>query len=378
MKKINIVCYSEKIEHGGIETYIINLFKNLDNSKFNFTIMCSQKLTDRYDNEVQSRGSKIVVTLQKIYKSPILRTINNFYAFYKTIKKMDCDILHLNVCNSVTMAYGCIAKKCGVKNVIFHSHSSNISNNARILKLIAHKIFKLIFEKYGTCYIACSDLAAKWLYSENIIRQNKVKILNNPVDFSKFKYDETLRENIRHELGLENKFVIGNIGRFNKEKNHIFLINVFEEILKINDNSILFLVGQGELKANIEKLVSEKKISDKVIFYGVTEDIYICYLVMDVFVLTSHFEGNPITAMEAQSYGLKCFLSSSITRQADITNSIEMISLNKSPEYWAYEILKHSDNYNRSYIYNKIKIDDYNINNVTNKMQEIYSNLMKE
>lgn len=267
---IKVLFYSEKWTSGGIESFIMNLYKNLDFHKIKVNILTSQNETDIYDEEIKKLGGTKKETLDRKYSSPIIRTLKNFKRFKQEIKKENYDIIHLHICHGVAMIYACLAKKAGIKKVILHSHNTDIGKKHKNIKLIGHQIGKLLFEKYADEYFACSDLAAKWLYSEKLVDSGKVKIINNAIDISKFIFDKEERENFRNKLDINDKFVVGHIGRFGEQKNHSYLLEIFKEIHKIEKQSVLLLVGEGELKQQIQNRVNEMELNNDVIFYGLT------------------------------------------------------------------------------------------------------------
>ena len=175
----------------------------------------------------------------------------------------------------------------------------------------------------------------------------EITVLNNAVNVEEFKYDLKIRNEIRNELHAENKLVIGHIGRFNKQKNHEFLIDIFKALHEKQPNSMLVMVGEGDLKPLIEKKVANLGLSSHVKFLGVRSDISNIMQGMDLFLFPSLFEGLPVVLVEAQAAGLKCIVSDTITKETDVSGRLEFVSLNQSPEGWADKILaspyEHSD-----------------------------------
>lgn len=376
-KPVNVLFYSEKWTSGGIEAFIMNVFRNIDTKKINANILTSQDETKIYDEEIKKLGGKKFVTLKQKYSSPIIRTLKNFKGFKNKIKELECDVLHLNICHGVAMVYAYLAKRAGVKCVIIHSHNSNIGEKNRKIKNIGHQLCKHLFEKYGDIYLACSDLAAKWLYTKKTIENGKVIIINNAIDSEKFIFNKDEREKTRKELKIEDKFVVGHIGRFNEQKNHDYLIDIFKEIHNLRKNSVLLLIGDGELKQTIVEKVKQNNLSDNVIFYGETREIPKLLWAMDVFVLPSLFEGKPVVGIEVQAAALKSYISDTITKTVKISDYIDYLSINDDPKIWAEEILKGASNYERKNMYETISDNGYDIKKVTNQLEEIYISALK-
>ena len=369
--KIKVLQYTERWGTGGIEAFIMNLYRNIDVKKVEMDILTSQNESDIYDEEIKKYNGNKISTLEELYSSPIKRMINNLKVFRKKIKNLDYDCIHLNIGNGVSLIYAYLAKKEGIKRIIVHSHNTGIKKENYGLKILGHKICKKIFSGYATDYIACSDKAAEWLYPKKY--QNKVVIINNGIDTKKYKFDNKKREQLRKELEIENKLVIGNIGRFTEQKNHIFLIDVFYEICKKNNNSILLLVGEGELEEKIREKVNKLNIGKNVIFFGTTNDVPTVLSAMDIFVLPSLYEGNPVVGIEAQASGLKCFFSDSITKQAKVTSNVCYVPLESKCEEWGKQILECNINIdNRDKCAEMVKTSGFDIKDVAEKMEKIY------
>ena len=150
------------------------------------------------------------------------------------------------------------------------------------------------------------------------------------------------RESLRHQYGLEGKFIVGHVGRFNEQKNHKYLIDIYEKIYQLNKNAILVLIGEGELRKEIEKYVKEKSLTDKVIFWGSSSEVYKLLWMMDVFVLPSLYEGLPFVLVESQAASLPSVVSDTITKEVNISKYISYIKLESNPEIWANEIIKNA------------------------------------
>ena len=339
MKKKKILIYSDKWINGGIEAFIMNTIRCLDNENYDITIICSQKGSDLYDEELEKRHVELKSILDESIKSPVLRRMKAISKFKKIVEKNKYDIAHFNICNSVDILYSYLAKKNGIKKIIVHSHCSNISGRMKNIKILIHEFLKRILSNVPTDYIACSNEAANWMFTKN--KLEKVEILDNSVDVDKYKYDESKRSKTRESLGIsDDTYVIGNIGRFSKEKNHEFLIEVFEKVYQYDSNVKLLLVGEGDFINYIKDKVNEKKLEENVIFYGVTQDVQGVLSAMDCFVLPSIFEGKPVVSIEEQISGLQGIYSSSITKEVELTNLIEYIDLDKGKDEWAKKILE--------------------------------------
>ncbi len=330
--------------------------------------------TNLYDKELNNRNVKIISLLSKGGIKPLERRIKAMKKMKKIITSDKYDLIHFNICNSIDLTYALIAKKSGVRKIVVHSHNSNVSGKLKSLKILAHNIFKVLLKNVPTDYVACSNEAATWMFCKEKLKQ--VSIVNNSVDVERYLFNEEKRNNIRRKINADkDTFVIGNIARFSKEKNHLFLIDVFDEICKIEKNVKLLLVGDGELKSNIKEVVKNKGLEDKVIFYGVTQDVPGVLSAMDCFVLPSIFEGKPVVSIEEQISGLYGVYSNNITKEVSLTNLIEYIDLDKGKEYWATKILEK-----KKYITQRKSMNDvieekgYGLKKLKESIERIYNN----
>lgn len=211
-------------------------------------------------------------------------------------------------------------------------------------------------------------VASEYFYNENIINSPKHHIINNAIQTKDYAFDEAVRNEIRKEYKLEDKYVIGHVGRFQYQKNHEFLVDVFNEYLKLDNKAVLMLVGQGEGEEAIRQKVADLGMTENVMFMGVRSDVNKLLQAMDIFVLPSHFEGLPLVLVEAQTAGLPCYASKDvITKESDVTGNIEFISLDDGDKKWAQIIYdnKKSDDRNK---YTQLVIDaGFDINTETNK-----------
>lgn len=369
--KIKLLFYTELWANAGIESVIMNLFRNFDLSKISVDIMASQDKSNFYDEEIAALGGRKIITLSENYDSPTKRMLANRSEFENIIKSNHYDIVHLHMCNAAAMIYGEIAKKNGINVVAYHSHNTNLGTSHRFIKTIYHNISKLRYEKYGDVFLSCSDLASKWLFSPKAIRDNKVTIINNAINLEKFSYSEQMRIEYRKKLNFGEKFVVGHIGRFAVAKNHSFLVDIFESIHKQVKESLLLLVGDGEDEIMIRNKVQQLGLNDSVIFYGTTNEIPQLLWSMDAFVLPSYFEGNPLVGIEAQAAGLPCFFSDGITRMCKLTSSVEYIPLSTSSEEWS-KIILCAKGKKRARTTEQMREAGYDINSVSKKIQEIY------
>ena len=200
---------------------------------------------------------------------------------------------------------------------------------------------------------------------------NKInfELIPNAINMDKFKYSNAIRQEVRKELGINNQLVIGNVGRFNLQKNHCFLLDIFNEIHEVFPNTLLLLVGNGELEKKIKEKIDELNLNSNVKLLGIRNDVDRIYQAMDLFVMPSLFEGLPLTGVEAQASKLKCFFSDVITREVAITDNVKFISLKLTAKEWANIILDEAQYARDSII---IKNDRFDIIKLSQELQEKY------
>ena len=317
---INVLYTVNGMRVNGMSAVIMQYIRNLDTEEYSFAIF-----TDEIDPQFFPDLEKYKV---QIIQSKMRR--KNQFAYFKELlqlfRNQHFDILHAHG-NSATIAVELIAaKQCGVPMRIAHSHNTTCDHK------IIDKLLRPAFYASYTHGIGCGVEAGKWLFKDRCH-----VVIKNGVDLDRFKFDMEQRIRIRREIGIESDVVIGHIGRFTDQKNHIFLLDVFRTYLKRNPDAILLLVGNGPLKEKTKETAREMGISDKVIFYGTTPNTAAIYSAIDYFVFPSKYEGVPLTLVEAQANGLGCLISDKVSREVIITSLIDTLPL-ESVDDWAYKI----------------------------------------
>ena len=361
---IKVAFINSSMPVNGVSTVIMNYCEKLDKNKYEISIFTSKPI----DNMYLDCFKKNNVTL---YELPPKRGGNPFkyYRFLlKNIKKEKFDIVHIHG-NSATITIELlIAFLNGVKVRIAHCH------NTQCDKKIAHHILKPFLKLFYTKGYACSQEAGKWMFGSS-----PFKVMNNGFDTKKFKFHENKRNIVRKKLGLENNFVIGHVGMFNYQKNHEFMLEIFDSLIKIVPNAVLLLVGTGPDFEKIKDQVKDKDYKDNIIFYGLCSNVEELYCAMDSFIFPSRYEGLGIVLVEAQINGLPCFASEYVPRGAMINNqSVKFLSLNDKNS-WVDSLNECLFNNKRDDFYkNNIDfINKFEINHCIKELENDYSNLVK-
>lgn len=354
---------------GGIETYLLQQLENIDKSKLIYDFVnnaCESKIVA--EDKILKAGSNIY-NINMRHKSPFRHYLQWIFLLYKYKNEYKAIVL-----NGLSLYYVFplfAAKFFGIPVRIIHSHNAGYENEPSILRKILVTFNKILLNFSATDYWACSQKAGEWMFGNN----RKFTIIHNAIDSKNYKFDLEKRNNLRKSLNIENKFVIGHVGRFAYQKNHEFLINVFYELQKIEPASVLMLVGgsvnDDEFLIKAKEQVKNLNIENKVLFLGMRNDVPDLMQAMDCFLLPSHFEGLPLVAIEAQCICLKSYLSDLITDEVKITDLVDFISLNESPEHWAKQILSNR-NYIRKDMTDEIKKAGYDIKTEIKKIEKFY------
>ena len=284
-------------------------------------------------------------------------------------EKPDIVHAHMNLMNFCALY---AAKKCGVKVRISHSHIAE-KNKGIMFNMMAN-VFKQMCIKYATAYFACGEEAGLYMYGKKKMEAGEVTIIQNAIDLQYFSKNKELNEHFRQTNNLNGKFIVGHIGRFSQQKNHNKLIDIFNEILKINENSFLLLVGTGELEDEIRRKVASLGISNNVLFYGTTDKMNEIYSVIDVLLLPSLFEGLPVVSIEVQAANVPAVFSSSIAPTCKITDAIRFVDLNKNDKEWAEETISHYLSFKPCDLTDLQEI--YDIRSNEKKLDNIYNRLL--
>lgn len=269
------------------------------------------------------------------------------------------------------LVYSVAARLSGVKTILLHSHASGTDGNHRDLKRKLHMASRRFLKWTGTGYVSCSDLAADWMFPN--VKANKITIIHNGVDLDKFRFDPEDRAAVRNAWGLEDAFVLGHVGRFEYQKNHEYLVDIFEAVKQRVPNAKLFLVGEGSLQEDIRKKVDALGLSDDVIFAGLSREVAKLLSGFDVFVLPSHFEGLPIVGVEAQAAGLPVLFADTITKEAKLTEDSWFLPIGENDvAQWA-EKLEALTDAKRGDPYDRLKAQHFSLQDTIQEFLDLYA-----
>lgn len=335
-KVIRILHVIGIMNRGGAETMIMNLYRNVDRTKVQFDFVENTSEKAIFDDEILALGGCI-------YNCPHYNGKNHFEYkkwwndFFKE-HKGEYKIIHGHL-GSTASIYLKIAKKYGLCTIA-HSHNTIMKKD---LNNLIYKVYSYPTRFIADYFFTCSYVAGVSRFGKKIANDsNRCYLLKNSVETKKFLYDKDVRDQVRKEFDVQDKIVIGHVGRFNVQKNHVFLIDIFKKIYEKNKNTVLFLLGDGEEKEKILEKVKNLDLVDCVRFLGVRNDVNKIMQCMDVMLFPSLFEGLPVTIIEAQASSLPCVLSDTITKECKIIENVEFLSLKTDVDAWSNVTLKMS------------------------------------
>lgn len=353
---------------GGVESVIMNYYRHIDKNKIQFDFLCNSQDV-AYEDEILKLGGQIYrVTPRNQSRIKFLKDMNNFFG-----KKIgEYSAIWVNVCSLANIDYLKYAKKYGIEKRIIHCHNSK--NMDSTIRGLLHKWNRIFLKNFATDFWSCSADASTWFYSKEILKSNKYNIIKNAIDCKEYAFNEKIRQEYRKHLNLDNKIVLGNIGRFHFQKNQLFLIDIFYYLHKFNSDFILLLIGDGEDKEKIQEKIHSLNLESSIKILGIRNDVKKILQSIDAFIFPSIFEGLPMVLLETQANGLPIFASESITKDIKMSDNLEFISLSLSAEEWANIILEKYKNTNFARIdnYQDIVKKGYEINNEVKKLESFF------
>lgn len=370
---IRVLHIIDSMDRGGIQTTLMNIYRSIDREKVLFDFLVQTNKKCHYDDEIKKLGGKIYrITPRKnsVYKNT--KELDNFFKCHKEYK-----IVHMHVSSLTYIKPLQIAKKHNVPIRIIHSRNTRNGGNA-LIHTTLHYLNKNRIQKIANYYFSCSDEAGKWLYTNKIIKSNRYKIINNGILTEKFKFNLSERKAIRQKYNCNNKLAIVNVARLHPQKNQMFLIDIFKEIKNKRQDSVMFIVGEGALKNDLERKINEEKLNDSVFLTGNIPNVNEILQGMDIFLLPSLYEGLPGSVIEAQGSALPCYISDTITKSVKITKLVHFIGLDKTASEWANIILNTYNEEKRVDTSNIIKDAGFDMETVSEQLQSFYQRAINE
>lgn len=362
---IRVLHSVSNMDRAGIETMLMNYYRRIDRTKIQFDFLANKPKPGAYDEEIRAMGGHVYVSPGlSPWKYPA------YLRFMKQLLAENPDIKILHAHNEGMMEYALSgAKKAGLPVRIAHAHNTKIIRDYKW----PLKVFCKAFIPYtATEYFGCGRDAGIYYFGEKRWAERGYT-MHNAIDPERFLFSPEKREKTRAELGITDNFVIGHIGRFNLQKNHTRLVEIFAALLKRRPDAVLLLIGEGELEQQTRDKVQQLGIADQVRFLGVRADIPELCMAMDVFVMPSLFEGLPVVGVEAQAAGLPCIFSTDVTDEVVVLPESGRIPLKASDDEWAKKILSCGE-VDRTAALRSVQDAGYDINVETAKITEMYLN----
>lgn len=320
MKILHVLTGGLRVE--GIASTQLMFFKNMDMNKFQIDVAAVHNNSREMIDEYRKAGCNVI-----IFPDRMDETVKYFFELMKCLKKNKYDIIHVHGSSALMSLELLAADLAGISVRIAHSRNTK-ANYAKVDKML-----RPLFNHLYTNGVACGEDAGKWLF-----RKKEFMVLHNGKNFSEFCYNTKIRTNERKKYNLDGKTVIGHVGVFNYQKNQEYLVRVFAEYLRKNKNAVLYLIGDGSEKTNVQKKVKELHLEDKIIFAGNVRDVPQRLQAMDIMVFPSRFEGLPNVVLEWQAEGLPCLISDKITKECAPSDLVAFTSIEDDPKIWADKI----------------------------------------
>ena len=351
------------MDRGGAETMVMNYYRHIDRTKVQFDFLVHREQRGAYDDEIERMGGRIY-RMCPVYPQNFSRYKRDLRTFFRA--HPEYKIIHSHMSELGYFAFR-EAERQGVPVRICHAHNAPHGFDA---KMIMRTYFKKRMMPYLTHLFMCGEESGKWLYGEK--NKSRFIMLNNAIDAAVYSFDASKREEMRRQLDLTDELVIGHVGRFNPQKNHPFLLDIFAALLKKEPNAALLLVGGGADMPKIQAKAQELGIAERVRFLSVRSDVADLMQTMDVFAFPSLYEGLPVTMVEAQASGLPCIISDKVPPECILTDGlVNIMPLSVSPEVWAEKILTMRA-VPRTDRHEEIAAHGFDISTEAVKLQEFY------
>ena len=352
-----MIGYSEN--KGGVESYITNLNSHIDHEKY----------------EIIYSEPTMMIDGKEWIRPKNRHNYIRYWLFWKIFyKENKFDVVYLNTCDVVSIDDLIFAKKAGIPVRIIHSHSSGVQQELNGKMSLFHKLSekksRRILSEYATNMFACSNKAGKWMFDTN-----EFAIIKNGIELNEYEYNQAKKKLLREKHNLNDNVVVGCIGRISPVKNIQFAIDIMDYVLKQRKDISLVIIGEGEDKVKIKKLISCKNLSNKIHMIGAVDNVNEWMSAIDCLLMPSLFEGLPFVLVEAQAAGLPCVVSSNVSEEANITGLVHYLSLDDDVKVWADKIMQVCGQ--RQDVSEKLVEAGYSIEETARKVSSIIDETLK-
>lgn len=365
---LKVIQFIHGLNMGGAETLVKDYALGFDKSEIDLIILCYERYNSPYEKILKDAGINVIYICDEMplfeRREIWARVINKFMLFLKIrkyIHKIDPDIIHEHLILNSYLKFA----RPGKKTIIFYTQ------HFQVKRWIEHyskevKALKWLMKHYKVCFIALNNLMKKEL--DEYFHIESTVILKNGINLDKFRSVLPGTE-MREKLGIsKGAFVIGHVGRFSEIKNHEFLVDVFAEIVKKNENTFLLMIGKGETMKAVQRKLKNFKLDNKAMIISDRTDIPDLMKVIDILVFPSFSEGMPVSLIEAQIAGVKCLVSKeAISKEIEISNLIRYKSLEEPASIWADEVLRWEEEK-----IEYVRVDDWDMEKVIENLENLY------
>jgi len=358
-----------KMVGGGVESVVMNYYRHIDRDRIQFDFIADRDSTLVPRDEIEALGGRVIAV------PPYQQLAEYIPALISTFRANKYVIVHSHL-NALGVFPLLAATLAGVPVRIAHSHST--AGGGELLRNVLKNSLRPFSRVFATHFFACSRQAGEWLFGAKAVERGDVTILLNAIELASFAYDPAARERLLGELGLSGHFVVGHVGRFINQKNHAFLIDMFADLVSREPAAALLLVGDGELRPQVEQKVRRLGLADRVRFVGIRQDVADLYQAMDVLVVPSFYEGGPIVAVEAQAAGLACLCSSACSPGVALLDTTRFLSLEQGAASWASAALGCRDMDGRAERSARAQSSSFNIGPCADELGSFYCDVAGE
>lgn len=351
------------MHRAGLETMLMNYYRNMNRDEIQFDFLTHRPYKSDYDDEILSLGGKMYYA-PRLYPQNYLNYFKWMKDFYA--KHLEYQIIHSHI-DAMSYLPLMTAKKAGVPIRIAHSHNTSID---RDFKYPLKQLFRTQITGVANVYCACGKEAGQFLFGKR-----PFKVIPNAIEVDRFLYHQEVRHRVRMKLNLSGKYVVGHVGRLSYQKNHDYLIDIFEELYQRDQNARLLLIGTGDKEKALRDKVQKKALEEAVLFLGNREDVNELYQAMDIFVMPSFFEGIPVTGIEAQFSGLTCLFSDRVPSEVDFSGNCVFIPLSANKSVWVRKIMEERKEKDRLAKSQRVVGTQYNIQNAHSILEDYYKEL---
>lgn len=362
-----LLCIVSSMDRGGAETFLMKVYRKIDRTKYQFDFCVSKSQKGFYDEEIEKMGGRIFVIPPKS-KNPF----KSFFSIKKIVEEHKYQYVLRTSQQSLASIDLLAAKLGGANRLIYRSSNAGLTGSK--LKKVLNRVFGFLPKIIPNVKIAPSTEAAMFVFGKSATKMGIVKIVHNGLDYNIFKFDPQVHNDMKKMLHIDDNIILfGHIGRFETQKNHHFLIEVFNEIYRKNKNARFLIIGEGTKELEIKNQIKALGLADVIIVLPPTNDISKYLMAMDMLIFPSYFEGMPNVIIEAEATGLRCVVSDKITKEADITGLLEYKSLEETAQSWAEKALSMIKYERKNQLANFQK-NNYLITDVANEFTHLIFN----